>query len=112
MVARRQTAPVNPADCDIVVVGGGMVGLTLALLIVNELPEASLRLIENFPLARPLEKAAQPSFDSRSTALSATSADLLDSMGLWRTIAPQATPIHKVHISDRGHPGMSTWSRE
>lgn len=99
-------------EYDIVVVGGGMVGLTLALLIVNELPDIKLCLIESHPLSDGADKPYQPSFDGRSTALSSNSADLLDAMGLWQAIASQATPIHQVHISDRGHPGMATYTRE
>lgn len=110
-MAERQTHSTS-RDCDIVVVGGGMVGLTLALLIVNELPDIKLCLIENYPLRDGADEPYQPGFDGRSTALSATSADLLHGMGLWQSIASQSTPIHQVHISDRGHPGMSTYSRE
>jgi 2-octaprenyl-6-methoxyphenol hydroxylase len=86
---------------DIIIVGGGMVGASLA---VTLLPlNLKVALIE----ATPLESAAQPSFDERTTALSNGSRNVLSGIGLWPQVAPQATPIRQIHVSDRGRFGFA-----
>lgn len=89
---------------DVAVVGGGMVGATLALLLAEALPESRVTLLE----ARPyLDEAASglPSFDARSTALSPSTAILLKRLGLWEALADYTTPILEIRVSDRGQPG-------
>jgi 2-octaprenyl-6-methoxyphenol hydroxylase len=51
--------------------------------------------------------AQQPSFDDRSTALSRSSQRTYEAMGLWPEIVAAATPIRKIHVSDKGHFGFS-----
>ncbi len=52
--------------------------------------------------------AEQPSFDSRSTALSFGSRQIIERMGIWDEVAGHATAIEKIQVSDRGHFG-SVW---
>lgn len=51
--------------------------------------------------------SAQPSFDDRSTAIANGSQQILDTIGVWQSLAAHATPIYQIHISDRGHFGIS-----
>jgi len=86
---------------DITIVGGGMVGASLAVML------ASLHLRVVLIEATPHDAAAQPSFDERTTALSNGSRRILETVGVWSAVAAVATPIAKIHISDRGHFGFA-----
>lgn len=88
-------------EFDVAIVGGGMVGANLAAAL---LPLGlRLVLIESIPFG----VAAQPSFDERTTALSNGSRRILTGMGLWREIAAEAMPIHRIHVSDQGRFGFA-----
>jgi len=50
---------------------------------------------------------ASTSFDARTTALSYGSQQLFARLGVWDELAAYATPIHKIHVSDRGHFGAA-----
>jgi 2-octaprenyl-6-methoxyphenol hydroxylase len=86
---------------DIAIVGGGMVGASLAV----SLEGLGLRvaLIE----AVPHDSASQPSFDERTTALSNGSRRILETLGLWPAVSAAATPIRKIHVSDQGRFGFA-----
>ncbi len=86
---------------DVTIVGGGMVGASLALALMP----LGLRvaLVE----AIPYDSAAQPSFDERTTAISNGSRRILEGLGIWSAISMAATPITKIHISDQGHFGFA-----
>ncbi len=86
---------------DIAIVGGGMVGASLAAAF--EHVGVSTALIE----AVPHDAAAQPSFDERTTALSNGSRRILETVGVWPGVAAQATRIARVHVSDQGHFGFA-----
>jgi 2-octaprenyl-6-methoxyphenol hydroxylase len=86
---------------DIAIVGGGMVGASLAV----SLEGLGLRvvLIE----AVPHDSASQPSFDERTTALSNGSRRILETLGVWAAVSGAATPIRKIHVSDQGRFGFA-----
>ncbi len=84
---------------DIIIVGGGMVGATLALALSES--HYQLALIEAFPN----QSQQQPSFDDRSIALSWGSVQILKSLSLWSALQPYATAIEKILVCDRGHFG-------
>jgi 2-octaprenyl-6-methoxyphenol hydroxylase len=75
------------AYSDIVIAGGGMVGVSLALQLGELLSEkVSITLIEGFPFPESLSGAVpsyHPSFDARSTALSYSSRLIYEKMGVW-----------------------------
>ena len=96
-------------DTDVLIVGGGMVGVTLALLLSRE-PSLAITLVESisFPsLAPDAPLPYRPSFDARNTALSRRTVATYTDLGLWNELQLHATPIHEIHVSERGHFGMS-----
>jgi len=90
-------------EFDIAIIGGGMVGTSLASLLAASCADWRIALIEAQPFAQPDEVHFQPSFDARSTALSYGSAAILRELGLWETLQTHITAIQQVHVSDRGH---------
>lgn len=91
-------------DFDIVIIGGGMVGISQALLLEKANPDWRIALIDRSSLS-PCETPIQASFDARATALAAGSQQVFQALGLWADLSAQACPISKVHISDKGHFG-------
>ncbi len=85
---------------DIVIVGGGMVGASLALAL-SKLPY-KVALVEAFEP----QSQSQPSFDDRCLALSLGSVKILQGLGLWEKLQPFATSIDNVLVCDRGHFGF------
>ena len=94
----------SSVDYDVLIVGGGMVGATLACA----LGATSLKVgvIEAYTFGA----SNQPSYDDRSIALAYGSQRIIESIGLWSSISSQVTPIKKIHVSDRGHFGVTRLS--
>lgn len=96
---------------DIVVAGGGMVGISLALRLGATLPDATrILLVEDFPLPehKPGQQPAyHPSFDARSTALSYGSRLIYQDMGVWDDLDRAVCAIETIHVSSRGHFGSA-----
>jgi len=92
----------NSIDFDLIIIGGGMVGASLACALGNS--QLKIAVIE----ATPFESTSQPSFDARTLALAYGSRRIFDSLGLWDAIAERGvTSIRRIHVSDRGHAGSS-----
>lgn len=89
------------AAVDVAIVGGGMVGASLALALAGS--GRSVVLIESVPFGG----ASQPSFDERTTALGNASRRIFASLGLWETLAAEAAAITTIHVSDAGRFGFS-----
>lgn len=88
-------------DADVIIAGGGLVGASLATALAGQ----GLRVI--VIEAMPYGSGDHPGFDDRVIALAYGSMRILDGLGLWRQLAPGATPIRRIHISDRGHFGAA-----
>jgi len=96
----------GPADCDVVLVGAGLVGAALALALAPQ--GLRIALIE----AQPLGRMEQPGYDERSTALSFASVQILRSLGLWPAVAAHASPIRHIHVSQQGGFGVSRFDAQ
>ena len=95
---------------DIVIAGGGMVGISLALELGRVLPAATrITLVEGFALPPPADRVPDyhPSFDARSTALGYGSQLIYRDMGLWPALQRWLCPITTIHVSSRGHFGST-----
>lgn len=91
--------PETTFDC--VIVGGGLVGATLAVALRDQ--PLNIGLIE----AVPFQSSQQPAYDDRGLGVAPSSQRIFAQLGLWSQIAPDATPIKHIHISDKGHPGIT-----
>ena len=82
---------------DVVIVGGGLVGASLAVALAPA--GLSLAVVEESAV----DSQAQPSFDERTVALTYNARQIYTGMGVWDEIAAQpAQPIREIHISERG----------
>ncbi|WGZ93536.1 MAG: 2-octaprenyl-6-methoxyphenyl hydroxylase [Candidatus Thiothrix putei] len=86
---------------DILIVGGGMVGTSLAVALKPL--KLQVGLIEAFHFGA----AEQPSYDDRSIALAYGSSRIYQGMGLWNKLHFGVEAIQHIHISDRGHFGAT-----
>jgi 2-octaprenyl-6-methoxyphenol hydroxylase len=90
---------------DIVIVGAGMVGASLALALTHgQRAPLRLLLVEASAL-HTSSPPVQPGFDARSTVLSASTVSYFRELGLWNTLGAAATPIQRIHVSDQGRFG-------
>lgn len=96
----------NKTEFDVIIVGGGLVGASLACALASAQPDVELKIavIENYIF----DHKHQPSFDSRTVALSYSSKAIFETLGLWSRIEKLgACAINEIHISDRGHMGLT-----
>ena len=91
---------------DILIVGGGMVGAGL----VQALSGQGLRIamVESVRF----DVRNEPGYDDRAIAVAQGTRRILDGLQCWEQIAADATPIHQIHVSDRGHFGFTRMTRE
>jgi len=93
----------TPTHSPVIIVGGGMAGLALALLLRHH-GQPAVTLIEAVALADSGDPLT-PSFDARSTALSAGSLTIFATLGLDQALLAQAAAIDVVDVSRRGRLG-------
>lgn len=89
---------------DLAIIGGGMVGASLALGLAQTLPQLRIIVLEAFAIPTG-SSDFQPSYDARSTALSMSTRNYYQRIGIWSELESKVTPIHNIHVSDRGHFG-------
>jgi len=87
---RRNSSP------EIAIVGGGMVGMTLAAATAGAgIPTT---LIE----AEPLPSMTEATYDGRSSAIAYGSQQVLAGIGAWDYLREDASPIREIRVSDGG----------
>ncbi len=87
---------------DIIIVGGGMVGLSLALMLAKQKIQVKLLEAIKYPEYTEQELTYHSSFDARNSALSRRSVQIYQKLGLWEKLQQHATPILQVHITEEG----------
>ncbi|RYV01899.1 2-octaprenyl-6-methoxyphenyl hydroxylase [Shewanella sp. OPT22] len=91
---------------DVVIVGGAMVGSVLALGLALKANRLNKPL--NIALVEAYEPTAEhPGFDARAIALSHGTIEAFKNLDIWDDIKHLGTDISRIHISDRGHFGMT-----
>ena len=95
----------NSSSCDILIQGGGPVGLACAAWILQKFPEAKIVLLDR----NPVNDDDLASADSRGIALSHGSKLLLDTIDAW---PKESAQIHQVHVSQAGRFGRALMTRE
>lgn len=93
--------PAEATVFDVAIVGGGMVGASLALALAGS--GRQVVLIESFAPG----SAAQPSFDERTTALGNASRRIFEALRVWHGLAREAAAIRSIHVSDAGRFGFA-----
>lgn len=82
---------------DVIIIGGGMVGASLACALQKK--NLNIALVDS-----------SPSYlveDERLIALNDNSACFFEKTGCWQALAPFAAPIQQIHVSHRGRFGMT-----
>ncbi len=90
-------------DYDLIIVGGGMVGATLALMLA-QIDGLRVAVVEASP-PPPAGGGFLPSFDGRSTALSRSTSQAFVELGLWSQIRRHSQPIRAIEVSEQGRWG-------
>ena len=85
-------------DYDIIVVGGGLVGLAFALDIANKKPRFEIAIID----AKPPVKIAQDTLDSRVYAISPHNVSYLEKIGAWPNQLSRMGVIDKMDVYGDG----------
>lgn len=78
---------------DCVIAGGGYVGLSTAVAIKASAPHLLVTLVDAAP------KAAI-STDERASAVAAAASRMLDQLGIWEVLLPEAQPINEMIVTD------------
>ncbi|MCS5712566.1 FAD-dependent oxidoreductase [Candidatus Berkiella aquae] len=86
---------------DVVIIGGGAVGASLALMFAQE----------NFQVLLIEKKAAStkliPDKEARTIALSFASTHILEALGIWQSLQHRSVPIQEVRVSVAGRLGTT-----
>ena len=89
-------------DYDIVIVGGGMVGASMACALKDS--NYKIAVIEAFQPS----STNQPSFDERTVALTFSSKLIFNAIGAWSKIRDEAYPILNIDVTNQDSFGYTT----
>lgn len=84
---------------DVLIVGGGPVGLTLALALVQSAKGISVGLVDRRPLSVPR--------DARASAIAAGVRRVFEALGVWTAMEEEAQPVLSMRITDSGEGDIS-----
>ncbi|MGS1016080.1 UbiH/UbiF/VisC/COQ6 family ubiquinone biosynthesis hydroxylase [Allosphingosinicella humi] len=86
-------------QADVIILGGGLVGLTLAIAL-DKHGVSTIVIDPAIP-----EKLLAPRFDGRTTAVASASWRMLGAIGVGERLEGQGCPIRTIHVSDGLAPG-------
>lgn len=90
-------------DCDILIAGGGLVGLSLALALSGS--GLRVAVVDRVPFA-----AGPRAADERHLALSEVTCRVLETLGVLPALGSDAEPIRAIHVSSAGEFGVTRWA--
>ena len=93
----------NDLDCDLVIVGGGIVGATFAAALKNS--GLKITIVE----AKPLEVAAAR---TQAYAFSILSSRIYEGIGVWQEIVPKIGKFKHIRLSDADFPQVVTFAQQ
>lgn len=91
------------SEYDVAIVGGGLVGASLAVALAESGKRVTLIETTAFP-------DTAPSWDERCIALTDSSYRIFTSLGIWPALMETAAPICTTHISERGRFGVARFT--
>lgn len=77
---------------DVVIVGGGLIGRTLAVALVSQQPDLAVTVVDAAGDTR--------APDDRASAITAAARRMLMRIGVWPDVAPGAEPMHAMTLTD------------
>lgn len=94
-MAKKSTSKSSrlPDTADVLIAGGGYVGLSCAVAIKDAAPHLSVIIVDPVPEAA-VEK------DERASAIAADASRMLDALGLWENLVKTAQPINEMIVTD------------
>lgn len=93
---------------EVIIVGGGMVGLSLALMLSKANIQVKLLEAIKYPDYDDANLAPyHSSFDARNSALSRRTVQIYQELGLWDALQEHATSILEVNITEQGSFGKA-----
>ncbi len=108
MTSSRKSA--LPSLVDVLIAGGGYVGLSCAVAIKHAAPHLEVLIVDPAP-----ENAIDK--DERASAVAADASRMLDQLGLWKELERDAQPVNDMivtdsKVSDITRPGFLTFSND
>ncbi|MCG3879617.1 UbiH/UbiF/VisC/COQ6 family ubiquinone biosynthesis hydroxylase [Psychrobacter sp. Ps6] len=95
-------------DQQVLIVGGGHVGLSFALLLAHHGIASTLLEKNRYPTISPTDDRTRSHYlDSRNTALSRRTVQIYQEIGLWDELQSHACRIDSVQISEQGSFGRA-----
>ena len=97
-----------PEHYDAVIVGGGMVGATLASALA-QIPGLSVLMLEGSatPCVSNDKSVYQYQYDARTITLARGSAEIYHQLGIWSELRRRAVPIQEIQVTEKGEFGVS-----
>jgi 2-octaprenyl-6-methoxyphenol hydroxylase len=95
-MSMTHTAPTSRAT-DVLIAGGGHVGLTLALALRRAAPILSVTLVDASGASGASGSARH---EGRASAIAAAGRRMLESLDVWRAMADDAQPINEMIVTD------------
>ena len=93
----------------VIIIGGGHVGLSFALLLAHQGIYSTLIETVKYPTIAPDQDRTRSQYlDSRNTALTRKTVQIYQEIGLWEQLESHACRIDKVKISELGSFGKAT----